>query len=40
MDSMRMRTVEIEWVLCSPNIDDIIHIASKGLNIIQIESTG
>ena len=38
MDTEKTKTAKIEWVLCSPNFDDVVHIAPKGLNTIQIES--
>ena len=31
MDTEKIRTTEIEWVPCSPNINDVIHIAPKWL---------
>ena len=35
---MRRKVTIIESVLCSLKLDDVVHIAPKGLNTIQIES--
>ena len=39
MDTKKTKTAEIEWVLCSTNFEEVIHIASKWLNTIQIDLT-
>ena len=36
---MEMKSTEIEWILCSTKVDDIVHNAPKGWNTIKIEST-
>ena len=38
MDTEKTRTAEIEWVLCSPNFENIVYIAPKWLNSFQIDS--
>ena len=38
METEKTNTNDVEWVLCSPIFDDIVHITPKGLDLIPVES--